>query len=332
MAVTVGLVAHADYGEERPPHLGKYLRRWAATAEDNGLDALYTATEIGWDRADPVALLASLAAWTGRVSLGTAVLLAPLRDPLQVAESIATIQQISHRPVVIGLGQGWRRSEFDAVGVALSERRGRLLDHLETLPGLLRGEPVTHHGRHHAMQGVRVGWADTAGVPVWVGASSRPAIERAAVRADGWVAGPFSTVGGIARQSDAYREAAARADRRAGSIVVMRECWVAQDEGAAMREAQVIRDKYAEYARVAGPMPFEPDWDLARLAHDRFVIGDPATCAEKLADVVRRTSATDLVLRAQFRGSDPERALEVVEVLGREVRPRLHDLLEQHRG
>jgi len=47
-----------------------------------------------------------------------------------------------------------------------------------------------------------------------------------------------------------------------------------------------------------------------------------------MADVVRRTGATDLVLRAQFRGTDPERALEVVEVLGREVRPRLRALLE----
>lgn len=331
MSVTVGLLAHADYGAERPADLGRYLRRWATTAEGSGLDALYTATEIGWDRADPLALLASLAAWTERVTLGTSVLLAPLRDPLQVAESMATIQQVSQGRAVLGLGQGWRRSEFDAVGISLSERPTRLLDHLETLPGLLRGEDVTHQGRHHTMDGVRVGWADPRGVPLWVGAGSRRAIERAALRADGWVAGPFSTVDGIARQSGVYREAAARAGRPAGSVVVMREVWVAPDEATAMREAQVIADKYAEYARVAGPMPFDPDWDLGRLARDRFVVGDPAACAEILADVVRRTSATDLVLRAQFRGTDPERALETVELLGREVRPRLHDLLAHDR-
>lgn len=328
MTVTIGLLAHADYGAERPAELGRYLRRWATTAEDSGLDALYTATEIGWDRADPLALLASLAAWTERVTLGTTVLLAPLRDPLQLAESVATIQQVSSGRVVLGLGQGWRASEFDAVGVPLAERPSRLVDHLATLPALLRGEDVTYQGRHHTMDGVRVGWADGRGVPLWVGASSRRAIERAALRADGWVAGPFSTVDGVVRQRDAYREAEARAGRPAGAIVVMRECWVAEDDVSAMREAQAIGAKYAEYARVAGPMPFDPHWDLSRLARDRFVVGDPATCAALLADVVRRTSATHLVLRAQFRGIPAQRALEVVEVLGREVRRRLHDVLQ----
>jgi hypothetical protein len=79
--------------------------------------------------------------------------------------------------------------------------------------------------------------------------------------------------------------------------------------GASSRDAIEIRGKYAEGGRVAGPMPFDPEWELGRLARDRFVIADPAASAQMLADVVRRTRATDLVLRSHFRGMDPERAL-----------------------
>lgn len=334
MTVSLGLLAHADYGDERPCDLGAYLRRWASTVEASGLDGVYTATEIGWDRAHPVALLAALAAWTTHVTIGTSVVLAPLHDPLQLAEAMATVQQISAGRAVLGLGLGWRAVEFDAVGVPLSQRRTRLLDHLDVLPRLLRGDEVTHRGHHQEFDGVRVGWASSvAPVPIWLGGTARAAIVRAGERADGWIAGPFATVDVIQRQADIYRQAAVSAGRdHDARVVVMRECWVAEDESTAYDEAEAIRRKYAEYARRAGRMPFDATWDLPRLAHDRFVIGDAQTCAETLADLTRRTGATDLILRAQFRGIDPARALETVELLGREVRPRLHRAFEGPNG
>lgn len=330
MSVTLGLLAHSDYGEERPSELGAYLRRWVTTVEANGLDGVYTATEIGWDRSQPVALLAALAAWTTHVTVGTSVVLAPLYDPLQLAEAMATVQQISGGRAVLGLGLGWRAAEFDAVGVPLSERRSRLLDHLEVLPDLLRGKDVTRRGYHHQFDDVRVGWASSAPpTPIWLGGTSRVAITRAGEEADGWIAPPFATFDVIQRQADIYREAAMSAGRGEGCrVVVMRECWVAEDESTAYREAEVIRHKYAEYARRAGRMTFDASWDLPRLARDRFIIGDPQTCAEMLADLTRRTGATDLILRAQFRGVDPEQALATVDLLGREVRPRLHRMLQ----
>lgn len=330
MSVGLGLLAHSDYGDERPAELGAYLRRWATTVEASGLDGVYTATEIGWDRSHPLALLAALAAWTTHVTVGTSVALAPLHDPLQLAEAMATIQQISAGRAVLGLGLGWREAEFDAVGVPLSQRRSRLLDHLDVLSDLFSGEEVTHRGRHHRFDGVRVGWASSGPpTPIWLGGTARAAIIRAGEQADGWIAGPFATFDVIQRQADIYREAVSSAGRGArGRVVVMRECWVAEDEATAYDEAEAIRHKYAEYARRAGRMPFDASWDLSRLAHDRFIIGDPQTCAEVLADLTRRTGATDLILRAQFRGVDPERALATVDLLGREVRPRLHQMLQ----
>lgn len=328
MTVRVGLLAHSDHGSERPSDLGVYLRRWALTVEASGLDGIYTATEIGWDRSHPLVLLAALAAWTSRVTVGTSVVLAPLHDPLQLAEAIATVQQISGGRAVLGLGMGWREAEFDAVGVALGQRRGRLVEHLEVLPDLLSGRTVTHRGRHHRFDGVEVGWARSPWrVPIWLGGTAREAIVRAAERADGWIAGPFATLDVVERQSALYRSAAAATGRDDGRVVLMRECWVADDTATAYREAEAIRDKYAEYARRAGRMPFDPGWDLPRLARDRFAIGDPATCAEQLAEAVLRTGASELILRAQFRGVDPERALEVVQLLGEEVRPRLRELV-----
>jgi alkanesulfonate monooxygenase SsuD/methylene tetrahydromethanopterin reductase-like flavin-dependent oxidoreductase (luciferase family) len=330
MTVKVGVLVHADFGEERPADLGTYLRRFVETVEAHGLDALHIPTEIGWDRYAPLTMLGALAAWTERVQIGTCVLLAPLHDPLQLAEAVAAAQVVSGGRVVLGLGMGWRPEEFDAAGVALDSRLGRLQDHLAVLPRLLSGEEVTYEGRHHNLQGVRVGLAEgSAHVPIWLGSHGRPGIARAARRADAWIAGPFTTAGSLAKQVAVYRDALEEAGRSSAALPVMRECYVAESRAAAWREAEPMRTKYQEYAARLGAMPFDASAPLTELAKGRFVIGDPDDCAEGLAHYVEANGVTDLILRMQFRGMDPEGALRTVALLGDEVVPRLRARLSR---
>ena len=78
---------------------------------------------------EPLTLLAALAARTTRVSLGTSVLIIPYRNPLILANSLATIDQISRGRVILGIGVGWQEEEFEALGVAEFYRnRGRVTD------------------------------------------------------------------------------------------------------------------------------------------------------------------------------------------------------------
>ena len=71
---------------------------------------------------DPIASLAAAAAATERILLASSVLISPYRHPLTLAHSFATIGQLSEGRLMMGVGAGWLRNEFDALGVALADR------------------------------------------------------------------------------------------------------------------------------------------------------------------------------------------------------------------
>ena len=77
---------------------------------------------------EPVTVLRAMAETTTRIRLGTAILLAALRRPAVLAKQLATLDVLSQGRVDLGVGVGWQRGEYEAVGLSFAER-GRLLDH-----------------------------------------------------------------------------------------------------------------------------------------------------------------------------------------------------------
>ncbi|TDD35789.1 LLM class flavin-dependent oxidoreductase [Nonomuraea terrae] len=148
------------------------LRRWALTVEGLGFDLLMVSDHIAVtpDVAerypapfyDPFTTLAWLAGTT-RIALGTTVLIVPYRHPLLVARMAANLNDLSGGRFVLGVGVGWARQEFGALGVPY-ERRGRLTDEYLTA--------------------IRAAWADerdyrSGDIPIWVGGGSEAALRRA---------------------------------------------------------------------------------------------------------------------------------------------------------
>ncbi|MFF0450220.1 LLM class F420-dependent oxidoreductase [Streptomyces sp. NPDC004609] len=138
---------------------------------------------------DPVATLAYLAAVTRRVRLLSHVAVVGLRHPLVSAKQYATLDHLSGGRLILGVGAGHVREEFEAVGADF-EGRGRVLD--ETIDALraalgpeefpeFRGERFSFGGL-----GQRPRPAQPR-IPVWVGGSSPAAVRRAALRGDGWL-------------------------------------------------------------------------------------------------------------------------------------------------
>ncbi|MQY16161.1 F420-dependent glucose-6-phosphate dehydrogenase [Streptomyces sp. RB5] len=166
-----------NFGPAADPGL---LRDWAQTVEGLGFDLLTLSDHVAVtpDVAEqypapfhePFTALAWLAGVTRRVRLGTSVLIAPYRHPLLTARMAANVGALSGGRLVLGVGVGWARQEFAALGVPFGER-GRLTD--EVLAALRRA---------------RTDPADYAGgdVPLWVGGNSAAGLRRAVRHGDAW--------------------------------------------------------------------------------------------------------------------------------------------------
>ena len=138
---------------------------------------------------DPVATLAFLAAATERIRLLSHVAVVGLRHPLLTAKQYATLDHLSGGRLILGVGAGHVREEFDVLGVGF-ERRGSVLDEsIDALRAALGPDEFPEHqGKLYAFEGLgqRPRPAQER-VPVWVGGSSPAAVRRAALKADGWL-------------------------------------------------------------------------------------------------------------------------------------------------
>ena len=135
---------------------------------------------------EPLVLFGFLAGFT---SLGvvTGILIAPQRQTALIAKQAATVDVLTGGKLRLGLGIGWNKVEYDALGKDFSDRGRRLEEQIGLLRRLLTEESVTFDGRYEHILGAGVcPLPPQRPIPIWVGASSRPALRRAGRLADGW--------------------------------------------------------------------------------------------------------------------------------------------------
>ena len=143
--------------------------------------------------------LATVGAHTQRVRLGTAVLVLPLRDPVLLAKQVATLDQLTGGRVILALGIGAYREEFEAQWPRrAAARRGELLDEgLAALRALLTERAASHAGTHYAFAALELFPKPLQRpFPVYVGGHNEAAIARAARLGQGWLPGwrPFDEI------------------------------------------------------------------------------------------------------------------------------------------
>jgi alkanesulfonate monooxygenase SsuD/methylene tetrahydromethanopterin reductase-like flavin-dependent oxidoreductase (luciferase family) len=136
-------------------------------------------------------LLAAVAARTKRVEIGTAVFLPALRNPVVLAQQLATLDRISEGRLVLGAGIANDlaniRAEFAAAGVPFEGRVGRMMEGLRLARALWTGNPVDWRGRWPVAGGVLGPTPERpGGPPIWLAGSVGPALARAGRHFDGW--------------------------------------------------------------------------------------------------------------------------------------------------
>ncbi|MGD3107706.1 TIGR03619 family F420-dependent LLM class oxidoreductase [Streptomyces sp. YGL11-2] len=242
---------------------------------------------------DPVATLAYLAAATERVRLLSHVAVVGFRHPLISAKQYATLDRLSGGRLILGVGAGHVREEFEALGVPFA-RRGAVLDEsIDALKAALgEGEFPEFAGERFAFEGL--GQAprpvQTPRPPVWVGGSSPAAVRRAAVRGDGWLP-----------QGD-------RRDQLPGQIGRLRR----------LREEAGIGEP-VEIGAIAEPVYVgEPGWDVGRWT----LTGAP----ERIAESLREYAAMGVrQVQVRFRSRGRAELVAQMAAFGAEVAPLLND-------
>lgn len=140
----------------------------------------------GHDALDPFTALAFVAANSSRLKMFTNILVLPYRNPFITAKAAATLQVLSDGRFIMGVGGGYQKPEFDALGVDFS-KRGALLDEaIDVIRFAWSGDVVVRQGLNFNAPGNLPRPAPNPQPPIWIGGSSDKAVERAARVGDGW--------------------------------------------------------------------------------------------------------------------------------------------------
>ena len=198
--IKVGL--HVPAASDGPlPSAAQYID-FFRHAERLGFHGLWTEDRLFHDAnlLEPLTLLTLAAGCTERVVLGTAVLLLSMRNAPELARRLSSLDHFAGGRVHLGVSLGGRPGEYPGLGLKQSERVARLRENILVLRALLRGGPVSHDGRHYALEDavVRPPSPQPGGIPISMGGHVEPVLRRTGELADGWIGGPFTP-------PDAYR-------------------------------------------------------------------------------------------------------------------------------
>jgi alkanesulfonate monooxygenase SsuD/methylene tetrahydromethanopterin reductase-like flavin-dependent oxidoreductase (luciferase family) len=213
MRVKVGVTLKMyDYSTLHPKPLAEIASQ-AQRAEELGFDSVWVMDHLLIQRGerrvlahDPMICLAHVAAVTSSIQLGSMVLCHGFRHAGQLAREASALADASAGRFVLGLGAGWHRPEFDALGLPFDHKVSRLEEAVEPLRRLLAGETVSAHGEWLQLSAASLA-VTSKPPPLWIAADG-PRMLAIAARADGW---SHSNWG--AADTRPFREAMARFDR-----------------------------------------------------------------------------------------------------------------------
>lgn len=140
------------------------------------------------DWLDPVIGLSFAAAATSSISIATGVLLLPEHNPALVAKQAASLDVLSGGRLTLGIGVGWSREEFDALGVPFARRAARTAEYVAAMRTLWHDDVASFAGAFVRFESIRVNPKPFGGrmIPVVVGGNSDSALRRVAAWGDGW--------------------------------------------------------------------------------------------------------------------------------------------------
>lgn len=221
--------------------------------------------DMAWP--DPLAWLTYVGAVTTRLRLITGVLVLPQRNPLVLAKHVATIDHMTGGRLELGIGVGWLREEFDALGVPFERRGARTDEYMAAMRALWDGDDASYAGEFVSFDGMSCNPKPAQGrVPLVIGGNSKFAIRRAGRHGDGYFPATGDASIDVADIVKAMRTEAEAAGRDPNAVAVMAGCPGALPGSGQDPLAAVAERAAAGVSRVVLPLAAFQDDLEAQLA------------------------------------------------------------------
>jgi probable F420-dependent oxidoreductase len=303
----------------------------AQLAERSGFESFWLAEHHAASDGYNPSTLPFLSARTQRLEVGTAVLLAPFHNPLRVAEDAAVVDNISGGRLNLGLGLGWVPEEYRMFGIPTKGRGKRLEEFVDVVRHAWTGERFSYDGTFYNYEDVLVRPRPSRSVPLYLGGSTPPALERAARMADGH----FPPSGGSPAQAlERAKEIASIRERlglsgpyRFGMFLNIGIGADAEDGWRRIRDGMLhVRGSYAMWGM--GEKDVTNARDTAAAWEDQVrpgaLCGSPQQIVDELGPHLRELETLgfdDVFVSAILAppGTPPDQASEAVETFGAKV-------------
>jgi alkanesulfonate monooxygenase SsuD/methylene tetrahydromethanopterin reductase-like flavin-dependent oxidoreductase (luciferase family) len=257
-----------------------------------------------------------VAAHAQGMTIGPNILILPPLNPVHVAEEAATLDVLTGGRYILGVGLGYRRPEFDAFGVPLSERAARFGESIALMRRLWREDRVDHKGRFYTVNDAGIGAKPVrpGGPPLYIAGQADVSVRRAARIGDAWLI-MNTGLDKIVPLMRTYRAALKEYGRTPMEFPITIECYVGARHATAHEECrEPLEYKYSAYA--AWGMESRGSASFEDFARDRFIIGDKASVKEEIARYRELLGVDHFIMRCQWPGLPQEQVLNSIRRLG----------------
>ncbi len=261
----------------------------------------------------PLLQLAAVAARTKTLRLGTTSFLLPHRHPLQVAEEVAVLDQLSMGRTILGVGRGFRSALFAAFDVPIRDKRDRFEAALKVMCGAWAGEPV---GMDPDGEGTETPIllsplpVQRPHPPIWVAAFGPKALRQAGRLGLPYLASPMETISRLEENYALHREACPAEPPSDFAVPIMRTLFVTREKELADRARLALERQAAALSRsrtvLRRPQSSVDEWAL---------IGEPGAVSDSLASYRARLGMTHLIVRPGIPDIPPVEVRKSLELI-----------------
>ena len=285
----------------------RLIRDFVPRAEAIGYDSLWVQEQMIGDAPilEPVTLLTYVAALTTKIRLGTAVLLTVIRNPVELAKTLATLDQLSNGRVIVGVGIGGPHTPHEIFGVPREHRPRRFVEGLQVMKALWTQPRATVSGEFWKFANVAMEPkpVQKPHPPIWFGAREMIGLKRAVRLGDGWMGPGSSSSAEFIGHVELVRRLLDESKRDPATFPISKRVYIAVDDDRARAERRL-----REWFGVRYKMP-----DMASRVS---IYGSAAECIDKLGELAR-AGAQRLLLDPVFDH------VEHMELMARDIIPKL---------